>query len=84
MMLVGDSIMRNQWESLVCLVEDAIPPEKKMVSYNGSSMAFHALVRFVSVTHHAYLRYFPWLLWERMIFVPLRIPVFNLTNPLMN
>ncbi|KAJ8639985.1 hypothetical protein MRB53_016679 [Persea americana] len=43
MMLVGDSIMRNQWESLACLIEHVIPPEKKTVSYNGSSMAFHAL-----------------------------------------
>ncbi|XP_010271679.1 PREDICTED: protein trichome birefringence-like 36 [Nelumbo nucifera] len=42
-MLVGDSIMRNQWESLVCLVEAVIPTELKTVTYNGPSMAFHAL-----------------------------------------
>ncbi|KAJ9159769.1 hypothetical protein P3X46_025246 [Hevea brasiliensis] len=42
-MLVGDSIMRNQWESLVCLVQGVIPNGHKMVSYNGPSMAFHAL-----------------------------------------
>ncbi|KAF9598764.1 hypothetical protein IFM89_031432 [Coptis chinensis] len=41
--LVGDSIMRNQWESLVCLVEAVIPPERKMVTYNGPTMSFHAL-----------------------------------------
>ncbi|OWM87649.1 hypothetical protein CDL15_Pgr022762 [Punica granatum] len=42
-MLVGDSIMRNQWESLVCLVQGVIPTGRKTVSYNGPSMAFHAL-----------------------------------------
>ncbi|KAJ0976735.1 hypothetical protein J5N97_012209 [Dioscorea zingiberensis] len=42
-MLVGDSIMRNQWESLVCLVEAVIPAESKMVSSHGPTMAFHAM-----------------------------------------
>ncbi|XP_065861874.1 protein trichome birefringence-like 36 [Euphorbia lathyris] len=42
-MLVGDSIMRNQWESLVCLVQGVIPTGHKMLTYNGPSMAFHAL-----------------------------------------
>ncbi|KAJ6287829.1 hypothetical protein OIU76_028848 [Salix suchowensis] len=42
-MLVGDSIMRNQWESLVCLVQGVIPTGHKKVNYNGPSMAFHAL-----------------------------------------
>ncbi|KAK8258790.1 hypothetical protein V6Z12_D13G012500 [Gossypium hirsutum] len=42
-MLVGDSIMRNQWESLVCLVQGVIPTGHKKVTYNGLSMAFHAL-----------------------------------------
>ncbi|KAM0939705.1 putative PMR5 domain, PC-Esterase [Dioscorea sansibarensis] len=42
-MLVGDSIMRNQWESLVCLVESVIPAESKMVSSHGPTMAFHAM-----------------------------------------
>lgn len=44
--LVGDSIMRNQWESLVCLVQGVIPTDHKKVTYNGISMSFHALVRF--------------------------------------
>lgn len=44
-MLVGDSIMRNQWESLVCLVQGVIPTGQKTVTYNGPSMAFHAMVR---------------------------------------
>ncbi|KAI4347901.1 hypothetical protein L6164_008676 [Bauhinia variegata] len=42
-MLVGDSIMRNQWESLVCLVQGVIPTGRKRVTYNGPAMAFHAL-----------------------------------------
>ena len=43
-MLVGDSIMRNQWESLVCLVQGVVPTGRKTVVYNGPSMAFHAMV----------------------------------------
>ncbi|XP_042512502.1 protein trichome birefringence-like 36 [Macadamia integrifolia] len=42
-MLVGDSIIRNQWESLVCLVESVIPTERKIVTYTGPTMAFHLL-----------------------------------------
>ncbi|WCJ19087.1 TRICHOME BIREFRINGENCE-LIKE 36 [Euphorbia peplus] len=42
-MLVGDSMMRNQWESLVCLVQGVIPTSHKIITYNGPSMAFHAL-----------------------------------------
>ena len=44
-MLVGDSIMRNQWESLVCLVQGVIPTGRKRVTYDGPAMAFHAMVR---------------------------------------
>jgi len=36
--------MRNQWESLVCLVQGVIPTDRKRVTYNGPSMAFHAMV----------------------------------------
>ncbi|KAG6417372.1 hypothetical protein SASPL_119526 [Salvia splendens] len=42
-MLVGDSIMRNQWESLVCLVQSVVPTARKSVIYNGPTMAFLAL-----------------------------------------
>ncbi|CAK9149217.1 unnamed protein product [Ilex paraguariensis] len=42
-MLVGDSIVRNQWESLVCLVQSVVPTGRKTVTYDGPSMAFHAL-----------------------------------------
>lgn len=44
-MLVGDSIVRNQWESLVCLVQSVIPTARKTVTYHGPAMAFEALVR---------------------------------------
>jgi len=44
-MLVGDSIMRNQWESLVCLIQSVIPMARKTVTYVGPTMAFHAMVR---------------------------------------
>ncbi|CAM8969655.1 unnamed protein product [Rhodiola kirilowii] len=43
LMFVGDSIMRNQWESLVCLVQGVVPTGRKGVSYNGPTMSFHAL-----------------------------------------
>ncbi|XP_010504228.1 PREDICTED: protein trichome birefringence-like 36 [Camelina sativa] len=42
-MLVGDTIMRNQWESLVCLVQSVIPTHRKKLTYNGPTMSFHSL-----------------------------------------
>ncbi|KAF3791585.1 trichome birefringence-like 36 protein [Nymphaea thermarum] len=42
-MLVGDSIMRSQWESLVCMVEAVLPKRRKTLTFHGPSMAFHAL-----------------------------------------
>lgn len=42
-MLVGDSIIRNQWESLVCLIQSVIPTARKTVTYHGPTMAFQAL-----------------------------------------
>ncbi|ESQ45050.1 hypothetical protein EUTSA_v10010451mg [Eutrema salsugineum] len=42
-MLVGDSMMRNQWESLVCLVQSVIPTHRKKLTYNGPTMSFHSL-----------------------------------------
>lgn len=57
-MLVGDSIMRNQWESLVCLVESVVPTDRKTVTYAGPTMAFHALVRpiVLKTTSHTCIR----------------------------
>ncbi|CAH9111500.1 unnamed protein product [Cuscuta europaea] len=42
-MLIGDSIMRNQWESLVCILQSVIPSTRKTVTYNGTTMSFNAV-----------------------------------------
>ncbi|CAM0950508.1 unnamed protein product [Alopecurus aequalis] len=42
MVFVGDSINRNQWVSLVCMVESSIPEGQKMRVYNGSLISFKA------------------------------------------
>ncbi|XP_042469097.1 protein ESKIMO 1-like [Zingiber officinale] len=39
-MFVGDSLNRNQWESMVCLVQAAVPPGKKTLTKNGSLNVF--------------------------------------------
>lgn len=43
LVFVGDSLNRNQWVSLVCMVEASIPDGLKMRVYNGSLISFKAL-----------------------------------------
>lgn len=43
---VGDSLNRNQWVSMVCLVESAVPPELKSMHTNGSLTTFKVIVSF--------------------------------------
>ncbi|CAL9101281.1 unnamed protein product [Musa textilis] len=40
LMFVGDSLNRNQWESMVCLVQSAVPWNKKTLTKNGSLNVF--------------------------------------------
>uniref|UniRef100_J3M680 Trichome birefringence-like C-terminal domain-containing protein n=1 Tax=Oryza brachyantha TaxID=4533 RepID=J3M680_ORYBR len=40
-MFVGDSLNRNQWESMVCLVQSEAPWEKKSLVKNDSLNVFH-------------------------------------------
>ncbi|KAL5975007.1 hypothetical protein ACLOJK_031683 [Asimina triloba] len=47
LMFVGDSLNRNQWESMVCLVQSVIPPGKKSLNKNGSLSVFRAHVRMI-------------------------------------
>ncbi|KAH9317198.1 hypothetical protein KI387_018967, partial [Taxus chinensis] len=43
LMFVGDSTNRNQWESMVCLLNAVIPNNKKSMVYGTPLMAFKAL-----------------------------------------
>ncbi|GAB4831966.1 Xylan O-acetyltransferase 1 [Ancistrocladus abbreviatus] len=40
LMFVGDSLNRNQWESMVCLVQSVIPPGRKSLNKSGSLNIF--------------------------------------------
>ncbi|XP_026440184.1 protein trichome birefringence-like 34 isoform X2 [Papaver somniferum] len=43
MVYVGDSLNRNQWVSMVCLVESVIPSALKSIHTNGSLITFKAI-----------------------------------------
>ncbi|MCD7447538.1 Protein ESKIMO 1 [Datura stramonium] len=40
LMFVGDSLNRNQWESMVCLVQSVVPPDRKSLNKTGSLSIF--------------------------------------------
>ncbi|WOL04819.1 hypothetical protein Cni_G13541 [Canna indica] len=40
MMFIGDSINRNQWESMVCLLQTVVPPGKRSRIVDGSRIIF--------------------------------------------
>ncbi|GMJ11881.1 XYLAN O-ACETYLTRANSFERASE 1, TRICHOME BIREFRINGENCE-LIKE 29, ESKIMO 1 [Hibiscus trionum] len=40
LMFVGDSLNRNQWESMICLVQSAAPPGRKSLNKTGSLSVF--------------------------------------------
>ncbi|KAL5206464.1 hypothetical protein ABZP36_034673 [Zizania latifolia] len=42
LVFVGDSVNRNQWVSMVCMVEASIPEGRKSLVYNGSLISFKA------------------------------------------
>ncbi|KAG6395389.1 hypothetical protein SASPL_146033 [Salvia splendens] len=40
MMFVGDSLNRNHWESMICLVQSIVPPARKSLNKTGSLSIF--------------------------------------------
>ncbi|XP_059627961.1 xylan O-acetyltransferase 1-like isoform X2 [Cornus florida] len=40
LMFVGDSLNRNQWESMICFVQSIVPPGKKSLNKTGSLSVF--------------------------------------------
>ncbi|GFY82414.1 similar to TRICHOME BIREFRINGENCE-LIKE 35 [Actinidia rufa] len=52
LVFVGDSITRNQWASMVCLLESSISPELKSVTTNGSITAFKIKDYNASIEHY--------------------------------
>ncbi|MED6223137.1 hypothetical protein PIB30_071091 [Stylosanthes scabra] len=45
LMFVGDSLNRNQWESMICLVQSAVPQGKKTLDKSGSISVFKLEIR---------------------------------------
>lgn len=50
-MFVGDSIQRTQWESMVCLIQSAIPDSKKFVHKDPPRKLFVAEVISLVLLH---------------------------------
>ncbi|KAL2484885.1 Protein trichome birefringence-like 34 [Abeliophyllum distichum] len=49
LVFVGDSLNRNQWDSLVCLVESSIPSSSKSRQFIGNLFTFKAIEYNVSI-----------------------------------
>ncbi|KAK1398156.1 protein trichome birefringence-like 34 [Heracleum sosnowskyi] len=54
---VGDSVNKNQWISLLCLLETSIPPSERLKQWHGSLMTFRSSVYDVSIDFY----------WEPML-----------------
>ncbi|XP_047315990.1 protein trichome birefringence-like 34 [Impatiens glandulifera] len=54
LVFVGDSLNRNQWVSMVCLVDSVIPPSQKSLNStpNGSLVTFHAIEYNATISFH--------------------------------
>jgi hypothetical protein len=52
LMFVGDSLNRNQWESMVCLAQSVVPPGRKSLIKNGSLSIFRIeVIPFSTLIH---------------------------------
>ena len=60
---VGDSLNRNQWVSMVCLIDTATPTLHKSMGGNGSLVSFKIHVRpcacmhDLPIMHHLYMHH---------------------------
>lgn len=54
LMFVGDSLNRNQWESMICLVQSAVPRAKKSLNRTGSLSIFRIEVCAYSSFHFSF------------------------------
>ena len=67
LVFVGDSLNRNQWVSLVCMVEASIPDNRlKMRVFNGSLISFKA---FVCFSLHKSTSYYKIRQYEKPLFI---------------